>query len=71
MNAHSNNTSAPIFNNSGFGESVRASGAWSRIVNFLDTMARRADAERDLALLNTRLLDDAGLTRADRTAILN
>ena len=71
MNAHSHNSSAPIFHNSGLGASVKATGAWSRILNYFGTLARRADAERDLALLNWRLLDDIGMTPADRDAILN
>ncbi len=71
MNAHSNNSSASIFHNSAFGGSVRTTGVWSRILNFFGTMALRADAERDLALLNSRLLDDVGITPADRNAILN
>ncbi len=71
MNARTNNSSASILNNSAFGGSVRVSGAWSRILNFFETMARRADAERDLALLNSRLLDDVGITHAERNAILN
>jgi len=46
------------------------SSAMARILNGFATMARRADAERDLSLLNARMLDDVGITVSERNALL-